>query len=161
VTPLPDDFHALARKVNNWGRWGDDDEIGTLNFITDSVVAAAASLVRTGKRFSLAMPLGLGGPQTGLIPGRLNPLRTMIAINQPLTGDPAGFCHSDDVVVMGLQAATTRTTAGSTTVSRSRRSRPRVPRGAASTKSARWSRAACCSTSRGRVVSSGSPVGTP
>ena len=32
---LPDEVKALASRVRNWGRWGDDDEIGTLNLITD------------------------------------------------------------------------------------------------------------------------------
>lgn len=29
------DFRRAARDVSNWGRWGDDDELGTLNFITE------------------------------------------------------------------------------------------------------------------------------
>ncbi len=104
--PLPPEFHELARKVNNWGRWGDDDERGTLNFITDEVVQRAAALVRHGRRFALGLPLDNDGPQLGAIPGRINPLRTMVAINAAFTGDPAEVCFSDDVVVMGLQAAT-------------------------------------------------------
>jgi hypothetical protein len=24
--------HELGKELSNWGRWGDDDEIGTLNF---------------------------------------------------------------------------------------------------------------------------------
>ncbi len=102
---LPDEFHELARKVNNWGRWGADDELGTLNLITPEVVRGAAGLVRHGKVFSLALPLGPDGPQIGAIPGRLNPLRTMLTVNRPVF-DPEGFCTSDDIVVMGLQAAT-------------------------------------------------------
>ncbi|MGH9193811.1 MAG: cyclase family protein [Acidimicrobiales bacterium] len=102
---LPDEFHELARKVNNWGRWGADDELGTLNLITREVVRGASGLVRQGKVFSLALPLGPDGPQTGAIPGRLNPLRTMLMVNRPVF-DPEGFCTSDDIVVMGLQAAT-------------------------------------------------------
>jgi kynurenine formamidase len=102
---LPEEFHELARKVNNWGRWGADDELGTLNLITPEVVRAAAGLVRRGKVFSLALPLGPDGPQIGAVPGRLNPLRTMLAVNRPVF-DPEGFCTSDDIVVMGLQAAT-------------------------------------------------------
>lgn len=104
--PLPDVFHELARRVNNWGRWGDDDERGTLNLITPDVVQRGAAAVRTGKRISLAIPLSSRGPQTGLIPGRVNPLRTMVAINRPLTGDPTTMSSSDDVVFMALQAAT-------------------------------------------------------
>ena len=103
---MPEEFLELARKVNNWGRWGDDDEIGTLNLITPEVVRRAAECIRRGAVFPLAVPLSLDGPQTGTIPGRINPLRTMVAINEPLTGDPSEFCSSDDVVVMGLQAGT-------------------------------------------------------
>ena len=40
---LPPEFHDIAKRVNNWGRWGADDEIGTLNLITDEVVRAAAA----------------------------------------------------------------------------------------------------------------------
>lgn len=103
--PLPEEFHDIAKRVNNWGRWGPDDEIGTLNLITDETVRAAAACVRTGRRFPLALPLRQDGVQTGLIPGRVNPLRTMIAINQELFG-PDTVATSDDAVTMGLQAAT-------------------------------------------------------
>jgi kynurenine formamidase len=95
----------IAQRVNNWGRWGADDEIGTLNFITDGVRAAAASGVKTGKAFSLALPLSqTEGIQMGFVPGRVNPLRTMIMLNTP-HGDQ-GLAWNDDVVTMGLQAAT-------------------------------------------------------
>jgi len=103
---LPQEFADLAKRVNNWGRWGPDDEVGTLNLITDEVVRKAAACIRTGRRFALGIPLGLDGPQLGFIPGRINPLRTMVAINDPATDDPGGFCTSDDVVTMGLQAGT-------------------------------------------------------
>jgi kynurenine formamidase len=104
--PYPQAVIDVAAQVRNWGRWGDEDQIGTLNFITDDVVRSAAALIRTGKRFSLAYPLQLNGLQTGAIPGRVNPLRTMVAVNACITGDRDTFCTSDDVVVMGLQAAT-------------------------------------------------------
>lgn len=42
---------------DNWGRWGADDELGTLNLITDDVRAKAASEVRTGRWTSLAQPI--------------------------------------------------------------------------------------------------------
>ena len=104
--PFPAEFHELARRVNNWGRWGDADERGTLNLITDAMVRSAAAGVRRGARFSLAVPLGPKGPQTGLIPGRMNPMRTMFSINHPLLGDPTTMSSSDDVVFMALQSAT-------------------------------------------------------
>ncbi len=103
---LPDDVKELAAEVRNWGRWGADDEIGTINLITDEVVRDAAALVTTGKRFALGLPLDQAGPQIGAIPGRTNPLRTMLMINTPLTGDPSNFCTRDDTVTMGIQACT-------------------------------------------------------
>lgn len=104
---LPEWFHELAGQVNNWGRWGDADEVGTVNLITPEVVCRGAGCVRRGRSFSLALPLSeREGIQTGTVPGRLNPVRTMTAVNDALTGDPAGFCTSDDIVVMGLQCAT-------------------------------------------------------
>jgi kynurenine formamidase len=42
---------------DNWGRWGEDDESGTLNLITDAARARAAAEVRTGRAVSLAMPV--------------------------------------------------------------------------------------------------------
>lgn len=103
----PQEFHDLAKKVNNWGRWGKDDEIGTINLVTPEVRRAAAACVRTGRAFSLALPLSESeGIQLGIMPGRINPVRSMAQINSPMTGDPADFCTSDDLVVMGLQCAT-------------------------------------------------------
>ena len=100
------EFHELAAKVNNWGRWGADDERGTVNLITPDVVHAAAASVRSGRTFALAIPLSSDGPQIGMIPGRINPLRTMLMINDPMTGNIDEFCTSDDTVTMGLQAGT-------------------------------------------------------
>ncbi|MCA1833334.1 MAG: cyclase family protein [Actinomycetota bacterium] len=103
---MPEEFLALAKKVNNWGRWGHEDEIGTLNFITDDVVLRARDCIKKGKRFSLALPLSSDGPQIGAIPGRVNPSRTMVSLNRQLSRDPDGARTSDDVVYMGLQCAT-------------------------------------------------------
>ncbi|WP_067536319.1 cyclase family protein [Nocardia crassostreae] len=102
---FPAEFLEIAKSVNNWGRWGSDDELGTLNLITDEVVRAAAGTVRTGRRIPLALPLTQNGVQTGAIPGRVNPLHSMVAINWEMFG-PDTVATSDDVVTMGLQAAT-------------------------------------------------------
>jgi kynurenine formamidase len=40
-----------------WGVFGPDDQVGTLNFLTDDVVAAAMSEVNSGRRFNLSLPL--------------------------------------------------------------------------------------------------------
>ncbi|MFJ8075456.1 cyclase family protein [Streptomyces sp. NPDC096176] len=102
---LPAEFHDIAKRVNNWGRWGEGDEIGTLNLINGEVVRNAAAAVRSGLRIPLALPLQQEGVQTGVIPGRVNPLHTMVQINHELFG-PGTVATSDDTVTMGLQAAT-------------------------------------------------------
>src|SRR5258708_12537458 len=51
------EFDEIFEAVKNWGRWGDDDELGTLNFITEDTVRAAAALVRSGRRATMAIPM--------------------------------------------------------------------------------------------------------
>jgi len=102
-----DRIREVAKRVSNWGRWGPDDERGTLNLITPDVLRRAAACVRTGKAFSLGVEFGAGGPQSGTVVGRFNPEHTMTAIAQPFP-EPGGFCFSDDVIRMPLQCATQR-----------------------------------------------------
>ena len=52
-----DEVDALHDRVSNWGRWGDDDQLGTLNFITPAMRSAAAAEVRSGRSVSCARPL--------------------------------------------------------------------------------------------------------
>jgi kynurenine formamidase len=104
---LNERFDQLAKAVNNWGRWGPDDQRGTLNFITDDVVRRAAGLVRDGNVISLALPLSEDGPQLGFVRGRTNPEHRMIAVHELMGGDDVdGVRFNDDAVSMGLQAAT-------------------------------------------------------
>lgn len=51
------EFEKLFQSVCNWGRWGADDERGTLNFIRPEHIRHAASLVRKGQSISLAVPI--------------------------------------------------------------------------------------------------------
>jgi hypothetical protein len=51
------DVLAFHDTLSNWGRWGDDDQLGTLNLITPQVTAAGASTVRAGRTVSCARPL--------------------------------------------------------------------------------------------------------
>jgi kynurenine formamidase len=51
------EFAALFESVQSWGRWGAEDELGALNLLTPSRVAAAAGLVRSGIAVSLSLPL--------------------------------------------------------------------------------------------------------
>jgi kynurenine formamidase len=120
------DFRRVADDVRNWGRWGDDDEIGTLNFITAENVAASAGCVKKGKVISLGGDFGSAGPQ-GAFQFRQNPVHVMTVDG----GDANTLCQyapqwlrnsvaqelssffvdnifrfNDDMIVMPLQAAT-------------------------------------------------------
>jgi len=57
------EFEALFESVKNWGRWGADDELGTLNYITPEHIKKAAALVRSGRTVSMAIPINtVAGP---------------------------------------------------------------------------------------------------
>jgi kynurenine formamidase len=100
-------FAEVATQVNNWGRWGDDDELGTLNLVDDDARRRAVAAVRTGQAFALGLPLSEEeGIQAGVVPGKSNPRRSMVMVNQPLSDDPEWICSSEDEVTMALQAAT-------------------------------------------------------
>ena len=51
------EFNQIFESVKNWGRWGPDDQVGTLNYITPETVRDAAGLVKTGRRVSLGLPI--------------------------------------------------------------------------------------------------------
>ena len=55
--PTTDDLDAMYEALKNWGRWGPDDQRGTLNHLTDARRAAAVGLVRTGESVSLSHDL--------------------------------------------------------------------------------------------------------
>jgi len=55
--PPEEELDALFDEVNNAGRWGDDDELGTLNYITPESRIAAAALVCEGRAMSLGRDL--------------------------------------------------------------------------------------------------------
>jgi kynurenine formamidase len=55
-----DELIALFDRIDNTGRWGDDDELGTLNYVTPEKRRQAASLVQDGRTLSLARPLVRG-----------------------------------------------------------------------------------------------------
>jgi kynurenine formamidase len=105
---LTPDLHDLARRVSNWGRWGADDQRGTLNLVTESVVMRGVAAARNGRTFSLAIPFDQSAPQwdTKNMPERVNPELRTYAVNMAFTGDTDDFTTSDDSFRMGSQAAT-------------------------------------------------------
>ena len=57
---------AAAKRCSNWGRWGADDVLGTLNFLDDAKRVEGAALVRRGATFSLVAVLRHERPAEGL-----------------------------------------------------------------------------------------------
>ncbi len=52
---------TTAQGGTNWGRWGDDDERGALNLLNPEVLKAAAASIRTGRVYSLGIPIQAEG----------------------------------------------------------------------------------------------------
>ena len=98
-----------TEKLKNWGRWGKDDQIGTLNHVTPEDIVNAATLIRTGKVFALGIPLDANGPQTGLFGGRFNPIHQMLATGtDAIAGrqDWNKIRYADDTLNLCVQGAT-------------------------------------------------------
>lgn len=95
-------WRELGQRLSNWGRWGENDELGTRNLITADRVVESATLVRRGKVFDLGIPLDERGPQSGEL--RSNPRRLMSVIGG-ISG-PGAQRFNDDWIIMPLQAGT-------------------------------------------------------
>jgi kynurenine formamidase len=117
---IPDDpdidtVRQLAARCSNWGRWGPEDQLGTLNHLAAADVVAASGLVRSGRVFSLSIPLDETGPQTGGF-GRFNPIHLMIRDgNAAVTGGTVRDFYggrdrwirgTDDILILPLQSGT-------------------------------------------------------
>jgi kynurenine formamidase len=100
---------AAAEKYRNWGKWGAEDQLGTLNYITPAKIAEAGRLVRQGKVFALALPLDQRGPQNGSL-NRFNPVHAMLADGGDWATGARPFANgiggADDIITMPLQCAT-------------------------------------------------------
>jgi len=95
----------LIAEVRNWGRWGPDDELGTLNLITPEKVVAACRAVRLGRVYPLGVELDRKtGPQA-TAPRRYNPIHFMdeLPVDFRFPGDVG---VADDVMVLPLQTST-------------------------------------------------------
>ena len=101
----------LKDAPTNWGKWGDDDEVGALNYLGPEQVLAAVRLVSEGKVFTLQRLIGdpKGDP---VWPGRTPAVRTQVLDE----GDwdeggkgpafPGGLHYADDKIDAYLQGST-------------------------------------------------------
>lgn len=90
------DFEALFEELRDWDRWGPDDTRGTLNHLTPERVAAAASLVRSGRTVSMALPIStVAGPDNP------NPaLHYMKTTHEPAPPELGGASFATDFLGM-------------------------------------------------------------
>jgi kynurenine formamidase len=103
------DIEEAAERLKNWGRWGADDEIGTLNNVSPQDIVNAARLVRRGQAFSLALNFDSQGPQNAQWGGRFNPIHTMLTSGVDAVAgrqDAMRIRYADDMVTMPLQCGT-------------------------------------------------------
>jgi len=66
-----DELEAIFNRCSNLGRWGADDELGTLNYITPAKRIAAAQLVKTGETVSLGRDISTTASKVDPNPARL------------------------------------------------------------------------------------------
>ena len=102
--PPSDDFRQMGKRLSNWGRWGEDDRIGTLNFITPETLIAAGRLIRQGKIIDLGMDVNVNGIQLGGL--RSNPIHLMSITSLDFRGRDDGMVVADDYIFMPLQSVT-------------------------------------------------------
>lgn len=87
-------------EINNWGRWGADDQLGALNLMTPERILAAVRLVRHGKLYNLAVPLEKDGPQFPAFH------KTWCVTHYTNNQEPGAVNFADDVVTMETHSGT-------------------------------------------------------
>ena len=103
---ISEELRQLSARVSNWGRWGEDDQLGCGNFLTPEATRRGTASVRLGERVSLALPLRADGVQIGQPAGRYNPILTFTALNERDKFAPGIWEGTDDLVTMSTAAAT-------------------------------------------------------
>ena len=108
--PVPHLVDYLRDAPSNWGKWGPDDEVGSLNYLDAAQVLRGAAAIRQGKTFTLQIDMGrkTGDP---VWPGRVPAVRTQVIDKghyisgklQPVAG---GGEYADDFVSTYLQGST-------------------------------------------------------
>jgi len=100
----------LSWAPKNWGKWGERDEIGSLNYISHQKIVAAAKLVRQGKVFTLQLPFAQksGDPNW---PGRTSAQHFMVNDKGTYFGEtapkyPGDAEFADDYLCTYVQGTT-------------------------------------------------------
>lgn len=80
---------------NAWGRFGPDDELGTLNLLTPELIVEAAKEIQTGIRISLDWPLSMPSYPSF----DRNPFKQELVLRHP-------NCVYDDILTFNSQGST-------------------------------------------------------
>lgn len=78
-----DRLTGYMTELSNWGRWGQDDEHGTLNLVTDRTRAEAARLVRDGTQLSCSLVIDPLAERFDDIPPSRHMIRTGEGLYDP------------------------------------------------------------------------------
>ncbi len=90
---------STVEKPMNWGKWGEDDERGAANYITEQVMREAAKLVKHGRSYPLAIALK---PKAPIWPGRH--ANWHVATNYNLCGP--GLGSAEDILMIHTHGST-------------------------------------------------------
>ena len=106
----PEVSELLKDSPKNWGRWGADDEVGALNYLGPEQALYAATCIRSGKVFTLQLPMAdpKGDP---VWPGRRGAERCQVIdeghwICGKAPQYPGGQHYADDMISAYLQGST-------------------------------------------------------
>ncbi len=110
MTEVPNMEELLKDSPKNWGKWGPDDEIGALNYLSAAEVLRGVSQIRSGEVFTLQRLIGdpKGDP---VWPGRTPAEKTMILDESSWDVEgapqfPGGLHYADDKINAFLQGST-------------------------------------------------------
>jgi kynurenine formamidase len=95
----------LGARVSNWGRWGPEDQLGTLNYVSQETVVRASRLVRAGRIIPLGVALESPGPQAHSPRRRYDPIHLMSDLPADWV-QPGDVGVADDVLMLPLQSGT-------------------------------------------------------
>lgn len=111
MAQIPSMTDLLADAPTNWGKWGPDDEVGSLNYLTSAEVLRGVKEVRDGRVFTLQRMIGdpKGDP---VWPGRTPAVRTQVLDESDWQEGgsgpafPGGLHYADDKLDTFLQGST-------------------------------------------------------
>ncbi len=96
MPPTAEDIRAWMTSLSNWGRWGADDALGTLNHVTAEKRVTAAREIRDGVTVSCARDFEMTPRPEHARFGA--PLRFMSATGEAVRPETVGFGSAHDYV---------------------------------------------------------------